>query len=255
MHTKKTCTQEKICLNCSQVHDMVEGVPCPNAPYCKSCHGPHSCVSKDCPVYAEEEKIIKLRIDQGITFGEARKQIKEQKAQTQTYASCVQNRMSAEESAKDDIIQALRTELQTVRAEFNQLKELYKKSLHQQQDHQQQCLLRKEAHQQQKQTTPEFKEPPASSQPKVKNANSSATSHISRKDQPSKSPPKEKRNKNAQANKINDQPATNIWTNRIRSRSNKRACHASPTESDPGLRGAKTFVAQAPSIDESQMQL
>lgn len=94
MHTKKNCTQDKICLNCSQAHDMVEGVACPNAPFCKNCRGSHSCVSKECPVYAEEEKIIKLRIDQGITFGEARKQIKEQKTQT-TYASCVQHRMSA----------------------------------------------------------------------------------------------------------------------------------------------------------------
>lgn len=103
-------------------------------------------------MYAEEEKIIKLRIDQGITFGEARKQIKEQKTQT-TYASCVQHRMSADELGKDEIIQALRAELQTARSEFNQLKELYKKSIHQLQTHQQQCVLHQEVQKKQKQTT------------------------------------------------------------------------------------------------------
>lgn len=190
-------------------------------------------------MYAEEEQIIKVRVDQNLSYGEARKLVKEQK-EKHTLSSCVQRRLSAEESAKDEIIKALRAELQTVRTEMNKLKELYKQSiqknsqLQQQKDHQQD-----DVQQQQKHVAPESKKPSPSTQP-AKNTNLiTQSTHVSRKDQSSKSPPKDK---NAHSSKGTNLHTDSTLSDRIRSRSNKRSCQASPTETDSSLRGAKSKI-------------
>lgn len=74
-HSKKYCDEKKyqlICMNCSGVHDIIEGIPCQSPAFCKNCKNDHSPRSKDCPVYREEEAIIRLKTDRGLTYAEAR---------------------------------------------------------------------------------------------------------------------------------------------------------------------------------------
>lgn len=127
-HTKKACSNDKICLHCSQIHEMVDDIPCANEAHCKNCQGSHSAFSKTCPIYVEEDKIMRYRVDQNISLGEARKIFRDQKAQ-QTYANVVQQRLVEQSTEKDQIIQMLREQLEAVRAELNSLKEKLQEQL------------------------------------------------------------------------------------------------------------------------------
>lgn len=125
-HTKKACSNDKICLHCSQIHEMVDDIPCSNDAHCKNCQGCHSAFSKTCPIYVEEDKIMRYRVDQNISLGEARKIFKAQKEQ-RTYASVVQQRLIEQSSEKDQLIQALREQLDAVKAELESLKKQLQK--------------------------------------------------------------------------------------------------------------------------------
>ncbi|XP_055612158.1 uncharacterized protein LOC129758636 [Uranotaenia lowii] len=117
-HSIKNCSNEAVCLTCSQTHTIPENQPCKNSPFCRHCEGPHSPVSKDCPIFRREEAVIRLKTDRGITFNEARKEI-EETTKNASYSSKVQNRLS-EFSDKDREIKLLREELAKLR---NQMKD------------------------------------------------------------------------------------------------------------------------------------
>ncbi|XP_062538497.1 uncharacterized protein LOC134206791 [Armigeres subalbatus] len=70
-HSKKFCTEKEICADCSSEH--AESTPCVADPLCVNCSGPHSSRSRDCPVKLAEAKIVKIKVDQDVSYGEARK--------------------------------------------------------------------------------------------------------------------------------------------------------------------------------------
>lgn len=69
-HTATKCEREAVCINCSSP-DHVEA-NCKEAPKCRNCNGNHSSSNKLCPKYKTEQEIIKIKIDQNISWNMAR---------------------------------------------------------------------------------------------------------------------------------------------------------------------------------------
>lgn len=111
-HSKKVCDPTKfqgICLRCAEQHDPNEPPPCQRDAHCKKCNGPHAVNSRDCPVYKNEERIIKIKVDQGLSFGEARSMFK---SISPSYADTAKTNA---EDEKDRTIAHLRKEVEVLR--------------------------------------------------------------------------------------------------------------------------------------------
>lgn len=75
-HSKARCRQSTpTCGTCSSGHPCPEGGPKCNEPvYCKRCNSAdHSLASRSCPAYKMETAIQRLKVDQGVTYPEARR--------------------------------------------------------------------------------------------------------------------------------------------------------------------------------------
>lgn len=111
-HSKKNCDPSKFeatCLRCSQQHGADDPAPCRRDPYCKQCKGTHVISSRDCPVYKNEEKIIKIKVDQGLSFGEARSLFN---SNSNSYSAVTKQ---TTEDEKDRLITHLRKEVEVLR--------------------------------------------------------------------------------------------------------------------------------------------
>lgn len=117
-HPRKFCDQTSICLQCSETHDLADGEQCKNAPYCKHCKGSHSCTSRTCQKYKDEENIIRMQVDCKISTAEARKIYFEETTKS-TMASKIQKRLDQAESTKDKIIAELRAEVESLKSKLN----------------------------------------------------------------------------------------------------------------------------------------
>lgn len=204
-HSKKVCQQTTICLRCSTPHDVPEGEQCVNPPNCLHCKTDHQVTSRDCPKFKEEEKIIRLKTDQGISFAEARR-ICAEETKKQTFAGIIQNQMHQELAAKDQVIAALQKQVAVLTKELANLKKLLKPSA---QNHS---------------PVPQEPRPSASSERSVSQTTQSVsnTDRLSRKDQSFISPPARRR-EIRKSNKLDYDVQT-------RSRSGKRPIETSPTE-------------------------
>lgn len=73
-HHKNNCRGNQSCQVCSEEgHDSRD---CSNTPKCKNCNGNHPAYSKDCPTWEQEKKIVKTKVENNITFQEARRRCK-----------------------------------------------------------------------------------------------------------------------------------------------------------------------------------
>ncbi|XP_055585004.1 uncharacterized protein LOC129737865 [Uranotaenia lowii] len=99
-HTKDKCTNELSCRNCSKSHDLEEEEQCKEDPYCKNCQGKHAPISRKCPLYQKEEEIVKIKVESGITFGEARKEYAKKHAEN-SYANVCGAQQRLEQLRKD----------------------------------------------------------------------------------------------------------------------------------------------------------
>lgn len=120
-HTKKYCTQTALCADCSSEH--AESNPCSADPHCVNCRGSHSSRSRDCPVKIDETRIVKIKVDQDVSYAEARKIHESQKEQGPPMSTSpnVSNLMKKLEE-KDQEIAKLRTLLQNLIKEVAELK-------------------------------------------------------------------------------------------------------------------------------------
>ncbi|XP_055584909.1 uncharacterized protein LOC129737770 [Uranotaenia lowii] len=122
-HTRKHCSSEAVCLQCSQNHTIDDDQDCPNPAHCYHCKGAHSPISKSCPVFRKEEAVVRIKIDRGVTYREAREEVEKTNIQN-SYSSQVQTRLN-QHSDKDREILLLRQELDKLRSQlkdFSQLK-------------------------------------------------------------------------------------------------------------------------------------
>lgn len=73
-HTKMRCQNTPVCKVCSGTHTLGKDVSCTQQPACKNCKDSHSPASKKCPLYMKEKEIIKIKVESGVSFAEARKE-------------------------------------------------------------------------------------------------------------------------------------------------------------------------------------
>lgn len=123
-HSKKRCDDQRfpeVCLNCSKSHEKPVGNECANPAFCKNCQQDHTPISKICRVYRDEEAIIKAKVERGLSYGEARAELREAN-RSRSYANTVQDRLRNEESDKDKIIKMLQQEVESLRQVILELK-------------------------------------------------------------------------------------------------------------------------------------
>ncbi|XP_055645145.1 uncharacterized protein LOC129781350 [Toxorhynchites rutilus septentrionalis] len=78
-HTSKKCrTKIQLCRNCGRAHpelgneETAKNFIC-NAPaFCVNCSGNHPSTNRKCPAWVAENNITKVRVDQGISYKEAK---------------------------------------------------------------------------------------------------------------------------------------------------------------------------------------
>lgn len=95
-HTsKKFQKQIQLCWNCGQAHHEKEDKvrACDASTSCVNCGGNHPSTSRKCPTWIIEDKITRIRIDQGISYKEARVKY-DALNNGPTYASKVQERIN-----------------------------------------------------------------------------------------------------------------------------------------------------------------
>ena len=84
-HHKDRCSKNPACLNCAQ--EGHEKKDCKNDPHCANCEGAHAANSPLCPRWKAEKEIVKIKVDEKITMGEARKRVLPSYISSPTYAS------------------------------------------------------------------------------------------------------------------------------------------------------------------------
>lgn len=120
-HSRKLCQHLGICMQCSQPTHVADGERCNNAPYCLHCRNGHSITSRDCPKYKEEDRIIHMKVDQCISFTEARRRYNEENKR-ETIARTIQDQLKQEIAAKDQMIVALQKQVAALTKELASLK-------------------------------------------------------------------------------------------------------------------------------------
>ena len=97
-HVKRKCRREEKCERCgSNAH-----TPCSNPPFCINCKGPHSASSNKCPVYLEEEQIVRTIISERIDGAEARRRVKESRTRPlMSYAEAAASNRGRSSPARD----------------------------------------------------------------------------------------------------------------------------------------------------------
>ena len=79
-HTERVCGRDKVCAKCGKKEEH-EYEACPSqTPVCFHCGGGHAASSKSCPEYRREKQIIKFKIENSVSFPEARKKFPKQNA-------------------------------------------------------------------------------------------------------------------------------------------------------------------------------
>ncbi|XP_071105237.1 uncharacterized protein [Haliotis cracherodii] len=74
-HGSKSCNRSVVCQRCGNNHESTD---CQQALKCANCDGKHMASSKLCPIWQNESKILKIKCEKNITFGEARQLFKSQ---------------------------------------------------------------------------------------------------------------------------------------------------------------------------------
>nr|XP_019531437.2 uncharacterized protein LOC109403150 [Aedes albopictus] len=120
-HSQKMCQQPGICLRCSQPLHVADGEQCNNTPYCFHCKNGHSVKSRDCAKFKEEDKIVHLKVDQGISYTEARRRYNDDNKR-ETIARIIQDQLKQEIATKDQLIASLQQQVATLAKELESLK-------------------------------------------------------------------------------------------------------------------------------------
>ena len=87
-HHENKCNRQAIRVNCGEPEHCPSG-SCQRPAKCVNCSGDHPSSSKVCPSWEKEKKIVKIKVEQNITFPEARKQYEQLFYEAKSYASAV----------------------------------------------------------------------------------------------------------------------------------------------------------------------
>ena len=127
-HTKFNCKGNITCYRCGHkcsVNDDSDdddedehsfSRPCHADPKCVNCNGNHCSSSKECPVYKKEVEIIKIKVEKGISYPEAKAiylSSFERASSVNTYAAVASTKKTRSFGTQTDI-SGLKTDLNTV---------------------------------------------------------------------------------------------------------------------------------------------
>lgn len=123
-HTKNNCKNAPRCQNCSSHGHMTQD--CNEATYCLHCKQEHRSTSPTCPIYKRENEIVRIKVEKGLSFAEAKK-LYNSRFSEKSYAN-VSKRLVVEQDNKDreifslkEEITALRNQLAAMIAEFKKV--------------------------------------------------------------------------------------------------------------------------------------
>ncbi|XP_058839756.1 uncharacterized protein LOC131695305 [Topomyia yanbarensis] len=85
-HLGKDCKQEKVCVNCSEKY---HGDKCDRPARCANCEQAHATTSLECPTWQRENDIVRTKIDNGISYYEAKKIVDSRKQPERRFANVV----------------------------------------------------------------------------------------------------------------------------------------------------------------------
>lgn len=116
-HPKIRCTaKQPVCGNCSGKHAIDSANPCTRPKLCKNCTSTsHAVNSRACPIYTMEAEIQRIRIDENISYGQARRRYEAQRRQT-SYATITTVPSSNRTNIPDNKLERILTEIETLRA-------------------------------------------------------------------------------------------------------------------------------------------
>lgn len=92
-HLARECKGKKTCVNCGQEY---HGEECSEPMKCVNCNGNHSANNSKCDAWTKEMNVIRTKIDQDISFIEARKIVE---SRTQTTTTTYAGRLSGTQKA------------------------------------------------------------------------------------------------------------------------------------------------------------
>lgn len=118
-HPRARCPGPQRCLNCSETHQIPEGMECTKAAYCINCKGNHRPNNRQCPIYQKEMKVIRIKIDQNLSYPEARKRVEET---LESYAAA-----AAQPSAEVQKLDELEKNIKEKDTQIAQITEILKK--------------------------------------------------------------------------------------------------------------------------------
>lgn len=119
-HFRKLGQNYAICLQCSEIHGVVQGEKCNKTPHFMRCKKEHAVILPDCPKYKSEERIF-CRPEDFIPGSETDIRRRNEK---DSFANVVQDRLNHELSIKDQTIAALQKQVAALAKEFRKLREM-----------------------------------------------------------------------------------------------------------------------------------
>jgi len=75
-HGQNSCSRDSVCARCATRGHTADH--CSNEPKCANCAGDHPAFSRDCPVWSKEKRVQEIKVDNGVSFVEARKLVNSQ---------------------------------------------------------------------------------------------------------------------------------------------------------------------------------
>ncbi|XP_055585024.1 uncharacterized protein LOC129737886 [Uranotaenia lowii] len=123
-HTKQRCQHAEMCLACGEPGPHPD---CKKDPKCLNCGGQHTAINRTCPKQQEEQSIVRIRVDLGVSQGAAIKEFQSRCAAARN-ASSVQLRLDTARRAtvndeKDRRIQQLEKQVAQLTALLNKHQE------------------------------------------------------------------------------------------------------------------------------------
>lgn len=113
-HGATTCRRNTgICFNCSEeAHEL----PCERSPKCINCGDPHPASSRNCHIYKIEEETLATQVKERITYGEARRLVKDRFVKPQTtYAQATQRQTNIQQTTSHQNTPATHEPPRTIR--------------------------------------------------------------------------------------------------------------------------------------------
>lgn len=124
-HTKLRCQGQERCRNCSKSHPIDLEAGCASPPQCLHCGEGHQSNSRKCKVFQKEEEIIRIKVNTGVSFIDAKKEYDRVHGE-KSYAGVSGAQIRLHQDEKDREIQVLRAEVERMKGVDQELAKLRK---------------------------------------------------------------------------------------------------------------------------------